>query len=312
MRGGSDRAERKAEKGAAPVALVSAWQAHWPDVFPPGSDWVPLSGGRTNTVWKVPTARRNFVVKLFSAAGETPLFANDPDAEAVALAALLGTGLAPELAATLGSEVGQSLAYVLVPGRPWGESDDPEPVAQALARLHARPVPTDLPTSPVGPARLVADIRAMDPPGKFPFQPVPDLPESSGPVSRCFLHGDPTAANTLVTSDGITFVDWQCPSNGDPADDLAVFLSPAMQIVSGNPPLSARDEIAFMAAYAGLAPNGPVTVARYQAQAPLYHARMAAYAAWRAARGDAAYEPAIDVEQVRITAARLARPDRMP
>lgn len=304
--GGRGRRDVQPVRGATtpPKALVAAWQAFRPDLIAPGAQWGALSGGQTNAVWKVRgPGPDGIVIKLFSPQGETPLFANDPDAEVAALTALAGTNLAPGLVASLLTPAGRSLAYTFVPGQSWRAQDNPGDVAHALARLHARPVPKTLRASDVGPERLVDAARAMTSPGQATL-PIPvQEPATAAPPRRFFLHGDPTASNTLVTPSGITFVDWQCPSVGDPADDLAIFLSPAMQIVSGNSPLPRHKEAVFLAAYAQTAPDGAATVARYRALAPLYHARMAAYAAWRTARGEPAYAHAADVERARITEA---------
>ena len=37
-------------------------------------------------------------------------------------------------------------------------------------------------------------------------------------------------------------IDWQCPALGDPAEDIACFLSPAMQVIYGAGPLDAARE----------------------------------------------------------------------
>ena len=55
--------------------------------------WLPLAGGRTNRLWRVGQA----VIKAYDPAAASPLFPNDPAAEARALAQLGPIGLAPDL-----------------------------------------------------------------------------------------------------------------------------------------------------------------------------------------------------------------------
>lgn len=290
--------------GAPPPALVQHWRAQLPAEFPSAARWRALAGGRTNAVWQVRGGPQPLVVKLYRAEAHTPLFANDPDAEAASLSALSATGLAPDFVAAGITPAGRSLVYRHVAGRPWAAGDDPRPVAQALGRLHAHPLPDTLSALPTGPARLrdttldiCAELDANDAsPLRASVTQLPDL----APAFPAFIHGDATAGNTLVTSDGITFIDWQCPAIGDPADDLAVFLSPAMQLASGNVPLSPEDEARFLDSYAVAAPHGAQTVARYRATAPLYRARMAAYALWRLKRGEVAYAAAAAAELARL------------
>lgn len=266
-----------------PAALVAYWRAA--GAVPDSEPWVALAGGRSNALWRV----GDRVCKLFRPEGDTPLFANDAGAEARALEALAGTGLAPRLVAFGESPAGPSLIYIHVAGRPWVVGDDPAPVARALARLHALALSDGFPPAPMGAAALIAQAAAMGAEGRPPD--LPDLPSAS----RVFLHGDATAGNALVKADGVTFIDWQCPALGDATEDLATFLSPAMQHLSGNAPLSPEAESAFLEAY-----GDPKTVARYRALAPAYHWRMAAYCDWRAARGEAAYIQAAALERARL------------
>lgn len=252
--------------------LVAFWEGR--GAVPKGAVWEPLTGGNTNALWRVGMR----VVKRFQPGGETPLFGNDAVAEALALRALTGTGLAPEFVdATEGS-----LVYGLAPGRTWVPADGVEPVARALARLHAQHIPEGLPEVDLSVAAMSYQTRNLrgDPP-----------PVYDAPMSRAFLHGDATAANVLVHDGAVTFIDWQCPGAGDAAHDLHLFLSPAMQVISGNEPLSLAEIETFLAAYG----EGAVTQ-RYRALAPLYAERMRAYCLWRAARGDAGYAEAARAE----------------
>nr|WP_255553425.1 phosphotransferase [Maritimibacter sp. DP1N21-5] len=236
-----------------------------------------LTGGNTNETWRVGER----IVKRFREGGETPIFGNDVRSERLALRVLKGTGLAPEL---IDAE-GDTVVYRRVTGEVWRPEHGVEGVAKALARLHAQPIPEGLAHADLRKNELVRQTLVMS--GKVP--PVPDdLP----PATEVFLHGDATAANVLVHDDEVTLIDWQCPASGDAAADIAVFLSPAMQWMSGNNPLSPEEVEGFLAAY-----GNEEVAARYRALAPLYAARMRAYCRWRAARGDEGYGKASLLEE---------------
>jgi aminoglycoside phosphotransferase (APT) family kinase protein len=114
--------------------------------------------------------------------------------------------------------------------------------------------------------------------------------EEAAPLA--LLHGDPVAANAIRTEGGmVVLVDWQCPALGDPAEDLAVALSPAMQLVYGDGPFAPGERVACLAAY-----PDPATRARLRVLAPCYHYRMAAYCLWKIGQGDLAYAAGFESE----------------
>lgn len=236
---------------------------------------LPLTGGRTNRVWRV----GGLVVKVFHPNAATPLFPNDPAAEARALSIFAPLGLAPTLRA-----VGLDwLIYDHVPGAVW--SGDPAPVAETLARLHATTGVTGFRAMANGSTALRQDAlrvaRGLPSP---PMPTVPDLP----PVPARPIHGDSVAGNFVVTPDRVVLIDWQCPGLGDPAEDLATFLSPAMQWLYTGKTLTSEQRARFIAAY-----PDPETVARFIALEPLFRWRMAAHCAHRAGLGDADYAQAL-------------------
>jgi len=120
------------------------------------------------------------------------------------------------------------------------------------------------------------------------LRPCGSVPPS---YARAFLHGDPVPANFVMTERGAVLIDWQCPASGDPCEDIAIYLSPAMQSLYGGTPLSPEEMEAFFAAY-----DDAETAARYRAMAPAYHWRMAAYCLWMADRGHADYGNAARLE----------------
>ncbi|MDU8928957.1 phosphotransferase [Alisedimentitalea sp. MJ-SS2] len=262
----------------------------------PGAVWSPLDGGRTNLIWRVDTAGRSLVCKLYKEGRDTPLFVNDAKAEALALQTLTGTGIAPEPVATSDGEAGQSLIYYFVEGVPW--RGDIAKAGRLLKRLHDEPAPQKLPRGPMGPLKLLSQAKGMlDEIGSLGDrlrELEPQAPDVTAGACA-FLHGDPVPGNLVEGKDGLTLIDWQCPAIGDPCDDLAVFLSPAMQYAYGNAPLSRSQEEAFLLAY-----GDRTTIDRYRKMAPVYHWRMAIYCLWQHAQGEPDYKTGAELEIRRL------------
>jgi len=257
------------------------------------SNVITLSGGRTNKVWCFQEGDQKRVLKLFDEAGSAPMFPNDPEAESLVLKELAGTDLAPEFKATGTSDMGQWLLYAYLPGRSWNK--DAGLVGTGLRRLHRLPAMSGLRSAPNGSAAVIAQTlsilsectgtAARD---LIRTQPsVPTIPETQNRL----IHGDPVPSNILVRDDKVAFIDWQCPAVGDPCDDLAIFLSPAMQHVYRGAQLDMSERDAFFGGYAD-----ELICDRYLMLAPLFHWRMAAYCLWRAERGAAEYADGFDLE----------------
>lgn len=264
---------------APPAALVAAVMA----ALPAGRAriWRGMPGGRVNRLWRA----GDLVIKCHAPGGASPLFPNDAGAEARALHLLAPLGLAPALRARGDGWI----AYAHVPGRTWRR--DPAMVAAALARIHALPGEgfRDLASGSAAVlaqgAAIAARCRGRLPP------PPPDPGVPPHPAPR-LIHGDPVAGNLIVTR-GRTIlpIDWQCPARGDPAEDLAIFLSPAMQRIYRGRPLSAAEAADFLAAYPCVD-----TVARLRALWPAFRWRMAAHCLWKAERGAPGYAEALALE----------------
>jgi thiamine kinase-like enzyme len=105
------------------------------------------------------------------------------------------------------------------------------------------------------------------------------------------IHADAVAGNLIDGPGGVTLIDWQCPASGDPTEDLATFLSPAMQWLYRGRVLSPQETEAFLAAY-----PDPAVTDRYLRLQPLYRWRMAAHCLWKADRGAPDYEKALAAE----------------
>ena len=260
---------RRAAEGLVPGAGRGAWRA--------------LHGGRTNGVWRVDLTGDGAVVVKLCRGPSTPLFPNDPAAEWEALRRLAGTDLAPRPIGAALTPLGPMLAYEHVPSP--GPAA-PEAVARALARLHALSPPEGLRRLAPGAGGLRARLRAVagglrEPPPEPIRALLRDVwPAEPAPCAPAFLHGDPTPGNALAAGDGCVLIDWQCPALGDPCDDLAVLLSPAMRRLDGLAPLTSAGRAAVLAAYGDRA-----VAARLDALAALHHALIAAHCLWRSERG---------------------------
>ena len=256
---------------------------------------VPLLGGRSNHVWLLHGAE-NMVLKLYNTKSCNPLFANDPDREVASLNSLAGTGMVPRLidAGSYGEH--RWLLYAHVTGSTW--HSEPAHVARLLGRLHDQPVPAHFPRGTDGSRsitlqaeRILARCRLETKSGRAvaDLRPTGHV-EPSG--TELFVHGDPVPGNLIEHDGTLTLIDWQCPVRGDPAEDLAVFSSPAMQILYRGRVLTPVEEAEFLDAY-----PDPGTVQRFHRLRPWYHWRMAAYCLWKVQNGFAEYQEALHLER---------------
>jgi len=204
------------------------------------------------------------VVKLFSGSA-TPLFANDAATEWRCLTHLAGTGLAPDPIDRRETPHGTVLVYTFIPGT-FGTNR--AATLALLDRLHSTPPPAIAPVA-TGEAVLTEGTAMLRPNDPLHALRPKAPPEPTAPV---FLHRDAVPANII----GKSLIDWQAPGIGDPAEDIAHAISPAMALLYGGTD----------------APPPP----NYPQSAAAYHWRMAAYCQWQVDRGSAAYAPARDAE----------------
>ncbi|WP_299421442.1 phosphotransferase [uncultured Shimia sp.] len=254
--------------------------------------WHPLFGGRTNTAWHgVCTHHGDIVLKLYAGPARNPLFPNDPEAEAKLLQHLQPTGLAPAFLAGFETDLGVCNIYAHVPGSTWQEGV--QSVAALMRKLHGLTAPKGLRRVADGSAALIAQtLQIVGRCEKIP-QFLSDLPEEEVPPcgQAALLHSDIVPGNLIQSEGGLHLIDWQCPAVGDPCEDIAVFLSPAMQHLYRQSPLLETDIRDFLAAY-----GQDAVVARYRQLAPFYHARMAAYCLWQVENDRLAYADGLQLE----------------
>jgi thiamine kinase len=257
-----------------------------------GAEWEPLAGGRTNPVFKI-NADAPLVCKLSCLSGETPLFGNRALDEAAILKHLEGSGLAPSLTDVLAVPEGEILIYSFVEGDILTQTI---PAAvRILRQVHQAEIPDNLPRVDGSSAAIIQKTKAIL--ETLPVQkamaisfaePKVELPDTLVPR---LIHGDPVPANFIQSKGKLTLIDWQCPAIGDPCEDLAIALSPAMNAVYGDGPLTPQQMKECLNAY------GDRTVSdRYRKLAPLFHWRMAAYCAWKVEQGDKDYAAGVKLE----------------
>jgi len=274
-----------------PQPLVDAVEARLTHAA--GAEWQPLTGGRTNFAWKLEPAGKHdaLVVKLYRGPAKNPLFPNDPKAE-VRLLELLGpTGLTPRLICELVTPSGLCNVYSHIPGQAW--ISDCRIVGRLVKALHGQTPPQSLRQVPNGSQALhaktldiLADCKQAD--QLAGFAPQGHVPASG---ARALLHGDIVPGNLIHNATGLHLIDWQCPAQGDPCEDIAIFLSPAMQFIYRGMPLKSDEIAEFFATY-----DTPGITDRYQSLAPWYHWRMAAYCQWQSENGRSDYAAARDLE----------------
>lgn len=239
------------------------------------------------------------VVKLYQGPALNPLFRNDPESEALLLQRLLGTGLAPRHLASLSTDAGECNVYSHIPGETWQK--DASIVGELMQTLHRIPGPTELRVAPGGSDALSAKTVSILAKCKDVSRVVDARPEKEvrEAQSLVLLHGDIVPGNLILNETGLHLIDWQCPLVGDPCEDIAVFLSPAMQSLYRGNPLLGSEISDFFKAYGVQSAQ-----IRYRALAPWFHWRMAAYCQWQSENGRPDYAAARDLELAALQRSR--------
>ncbi|MCA0929353.1 phosphotransferase family protein [Ruegeria profundi] len=256
-----------------------------------------MYGGRTNQVWKVIGENGGRVLKLYRAGLRNPLFRNDGELEAQCLTFLEPTGFVPRLRATGQHQDDRWVFYDHAPGSPW--RDGVAPVAELLGKLHQLDLQIQAPKGCNGSMDLARHGQSiLDRCRSDMRQKIEALrPDDHIPPTHhtCLIHGDPVAGNILVAPSGLTLIDWQCPAQGDPCEDLALFLSPAMQHLYRGKALTLTEESLFLSAY-GCAN----AVKRYKSLRRWYAWRMAAYCLWQIENGGSDYSVGLELERAAL------------
>lgn len=253
--------------------------------------WRVLFGGRTNTAWHGMSPAGDVVVKLYAGAAQNPLFPNDPESEAHLLRSLRAEDFVPQFLAKMPTDIGMCTVYSHVPGRMWHTGS--AQVAELMRKVHSQPIPKGLRRTPNGSDALTQQILKIV--GQCQVMPdlLVQLPNQTIPpcAHLVLLHTDIVPGNLISNDNGLHLIDWQCPAMGDPCDDIAVFLSPAMQFLYRGAALEESEIVEFFVGY-----NKPDVAARWRMLAPFFHARMAAYCLWQLENGRPDYEAGLALE----------------
>ncbi|HUP14862.1 MAG TPA: phosphotransferase [Acidimicrobiia bacterium] len=235
-----------------------------------------LTGGYRNMIHRVEGEGLDCVVKQYAASDDNPLFPLLFEDEWRSLVAFEEDGIAPRPIAMDGER--RLLAYRFIPGDVW--DGDLVGLAALLTRVGQVPPPGWLRRLP----SRVDELRAhtshilaaiADPPGGLLDHF--DIPDE--PVPTRVVHTDCGPGNVIGGGGQYLLVDWQCPGQGDPVEDLAAATSPGVQILYSRAPLEKTDVDELLASY-----GDSSATERYHWKAPLYSARFAAYCAWRIER----------------------------
>jgi len=264
--------------------------------LPNDAEWSPMPMGKTNHVWRADIPGTCLVVKWFTGQA-TPLFANDPFAEFACLSRF-GGYLAPLPVLFLSGSYGRAIVYHFLSGPTWAK--DVASVGRLLRDVHDRRHVPGLRARASGSEAMLASAEAIlsacrDVPVRMrnALKRLADAPKVT-PLNATdlrLLHGDPVAANIVETPDGLRLIDWQSPGLGEPCEDLAVFLSPSMQLEYRGAILTDEQSESFLLAY-----GDPIAWARYLRLRPFLHLRFAAYALWGLERGRNQHAQGMDAE----------------
>lgn len=245
-----------------------------------------MQGGRSNTTWHGRSAHApDIVVKLYNRKTRSALFPNSAADEYACLTHPALASIAPKAIAYREGPAGDVMVYTYVPGTIW--ASNAARVGGVLRDLHRIP-PPKLRHAPNGSAEIAeqthnicAALSSKNRAALIALRPQNPVAPSRTTV---FLHGDLVPGNIIQTDKAIRLIDWQCPAIGDPCDDLAMFLSPAMQLLYRGKPLCNFEKNAFVMGY-GCAE----TKTRLRLLMPWYHWRMAAYCLYQSERGHDGY-----------------------
>ncbi len=233
------------------------------------------------------------MLKLYRNNRDNPLFPNNPNHEILALNHLKGSGLAPELIGAGDFKGGTWILYTYKDGKCW--ADDAVRAAELLGQLHKLPVPNWLPFKSSGSESIAYETMAIlskcEPRLRVVLSALKPSEIVPATERQCILHGDPVPGNIICDQHQMVLIDWQCPTRGDPCEDLGIFLSPAMQSLYRGSALTPAEEQAFLSSY----PDTEI-VERAIKLRPWFTWRMAAYCLWQTESGNTDYKVGMELE----------------
>ena len=258
-----------------------------------------LTGGFWNRVYRLRSKEHSsidWVVKQFVQVPVNPMFPILPTAEYAALQFLEKEECAPTPIAFISdSPIGSLLVYAYVQGTSW--NGDLEAAATVLARVHRIPIdafatnafrklPTESPELLEHADEMLQRHLSALSESVRELRPLVSMQALHPSHRDVLVHTDCGPGNMVSSPHGLRLIDWQCPGIGDGLQDVATFLSPAMQVLYGYPVLTYSQERQFLDAYvAALCSSGSdaqETHARFHLVRSSHHYRFAAYCAMRA------------------------------
>lgn len=195
----------------AALAVIPGWQ---------NASWETLTGGLTNTVYRLTANGRNAVLKIDDAPRSAPF--RSRRAEASLQSAAASIGLAPRVLFV----DQQRLLSEYLDGPVWTPSvfdskGNLEQVAIALRQLHALPaIGSGFPERTAAADYAKVSRRYDREITRLAMEVIERYVPSSLP---CFCHNDLVAAN-LVSAPELKFLDWEYAGDNDPHFDLATLI----------------------------------------------------------------------------------------
>ena len=252
---------------------------------------ISITGGQTNFVWRTQDeSGRALMVKLFRPDRASDVFPNSPSDEFAVLSELSGHNVAPNVVGLYQTSIGSVLIYEQIDGPQW--TQDVSLVATILRRVHGFQVRTALRTAENGSHAIEDQAKHLLSrcSGSLVSMIEEIIPQNVvAPTQNIgLIHGDPVAGNMIVNGNQVYLIDWQCPAIGDPMTDLALFLSPAMQVIYLGRTLTEDERAEFLETYG--------QTERLEKLIPWYSWRMMAYCLWRWQSGITPYKAAFEAE----------------
>ncbi|TDL84932.1 aminoglycoside phosphotransferase family protein [Meridianimarinicoccus aquatilis] len=253
-----------------------------------------LTGGRSAKSYVLADRKNPLVLKIAQTRTGDPLFPIRPRVEAAVMQNLAPRGLCAQPVDAFAYGTAQCLIYHYLPGT---SRAVPGPaLARLLRKVHETQFPHrhTLPQSADLPAPLILRARAFladHPNAQNLMDAIHSASQRSATAGQSLLHGDPVPGNVVMNGSHPMLIDWQCACLGDPSRDIAIAISPAMQVIHDRPPLSHDQIQVFLNAY-----GRPDLSERVKMLSPARHAAMIGHCLWRLDQGDTAYANALTAE----------------
>ena len=272
------------------------------------ADIQPMSRGKSNLVWLIKQSHQTLIAKVYLPKNRTPLFANCPQAEMIALAHFNASGISPKKSDTTQLGHLDTIFYPFIEGHECTAAGVKD-AARGLRIIHKlgrqpklmKAIKDCAPEQPKVNdglanylmrqcidmiAQLPKDMAAVAYLARPHTEKLNDLDNVMAEYG--VIHGDAVPSNMIYNpkeiDNPLVFIDWQAVKIGHPIEDIALFLSPAMRSVYGHRPLKQKCYEFFAQAY-----GDAELFDLYKRYALLFHWRMLLYCFWRILQGKVSY-----------------------